>query len=782
MNPYKCKGLGKMLVTVALIFVWGVCVLPGLAGEGDSPLEAYHLPYGTEVGGVIGADYLSDNYKVIVPATGRLIVRLYDIHLNASNEQLHLWLFRRTENSVGTGYFPYDTYVAASQNGYTTPDVIDIPDLARGIYFLKVSPHAHLAWDGGDYKIKAEFSVFPPVVKDDIGDQKRYALPVLNQLPTIGRLDTNHDVDYFECHIPDNTDLTLSLTGISSNVNVDMEVTTAWDVVVGTTAQTGTGDKQFYLPDLLAGQYFIKVFGQGITQYTFTATSEFTEATDIRDDVGDDLAHAMPLLAGNPSVFCLQNFGADTDVFSIYQPEDGPLSVDVYNQFMWASNEDLYVDILDEYGQIIAQSNNGRLIPEHIEVFLVRGQYFVSVHSQAHLAWDGGIYTINVETAGDDVGDAFNKAMQIHAIPYGFETYGYPYIGMIDRPGDVDFFQVVLKDTGFIYLEVDRMLYGNVDVQLFDAYYNLLQTSANSELQPEVVYVDDLPAGIYFIKVSAAQGEVGQYRLIPTISTPTSPIGDDIGDSIERAFPLVPYRYVNAYFWNDSTDDYYSFQLDRSNDQVCVRVDQQHLWAGNEDIRLFVYNSAGDQIGLSDTPHLKDEIVCLPQLEAGTYFVRVDPEGHLAMDPVQYRIVVETDAAPLPSAMLQLPADIQGTPGVILDVPVFMTNDSPVELTHLSLGVQFDPNVLEPQGVTNAGLTLSQWNAQVRYTRSENTLSVSMDNFAAITSGTLLHLVFRIQAHAPVGSISDLTLSIPALNGALVPGTDGAVTVVDGSN
>jgi hypothetical protein len=109
--------------------------------------------------------------------------------------------------------------------------------------------------------------------------------------------------------------------------------------------------------------------------------------------------------------------------------------------------------------------------------------------------------------------------MQIHAIPYGAETYGYPYIGTINSPDDVDFFQVVLKDGGFIYVEIDRILHSNVDVQLFDAYHNLMQTSADVGTEPEAIYRDDLDAGLYFIKVYSLDDGIGQYRLTPTIGT-----------------------------------------------------------------------------------------------------------------------------------------------------------------------------------------------------------------------------------------------------------------------
>jgi len=773
------KALMRVVATSVMLLICGYFVHPSFAGVGDSPLEAYFLPHDTEAEGAIGAEYASDYYKVTVPAMGRLSVSLYDINLNHSNEELHIFLIRTTQNSVGTGYTTYVHTIAQSTNGYTTPDIIDIPDLARGIYFVEVKPYRSMEWGGGDYKIKTEFTVFPPVVSDDIGDEKEYALPTTNQLPTICTLSGNNDVDYFECHVPYNTNLTLSLTDIDAGANVNLEIYTAWDAMVGSATKSGAANELLYIEDLVPGQYFIRVFGEGTTQYTFTATYEFAEATDILDDVGNDLAHAMPLLPGNPSVFCLQPYNTDSDVFSIYQPVDGAVTVDVYNMFFWAGNEDLYVRVLDEYGNIVTQSDNGRLVPEHIEVFLSRGQYFIAVYAERSMDFNGAIYTINVETFGYDVGDTFNQAMQIHAIPYGSETYGFPYIGMIDSPGDVDFFQVVLKDDdGFIYLEVDRMLHSNVDVQLFDAYHSLLKTSAKLDTNPESIYEDNLDAGVYFIRIYAPDNGIGQYRLTPTVGTLTSPISDDIGDDTSEAFPLVPYRRVNGYLWDDNTTDCFKFTLESLNELVRIHVNNQHLWATNEDIALRIYNEAGVEIGASDNDRLEDELVELNDLDAGVYYATIIPQRSGTMDPGQYCIIVETDAAPLPSAELLIPDDILGIPGEIIYVPVVLNNTQPPdELSSMSIGVQFDPSILEPLGVSNSGLTLDQWNAQVRYARSPNTISVSMNNFSTIETGELLNLIFKVRSTTSIGDTSALTVSVSTLNGGIVPWADGMVAV-----
>jgi hypothetical protein len=149
------------------------------------------------------------------------------------------------------------------------------------------------------------------------------------------------------------------------------------------------------------------------------------------------------------------------------------------------------------------------------------------------------------------------------------------------------------------------------------------------------------------------------------------------------------------------------------------------------------------------------------------------------MDPVQYSIIVETDSAPLPSAELYVPTDVQGIAGEIIHAPVILDNmRPPIDISSMSIGVQFDPSVLEPLGVSNSGLTLDQPDAQVRYARSANTISVSMDNFSTVQGGSLLDLIFKIKPDTSVGNTSALTVLVSTLNGAIVPGNNGRVTVV----
>jgi len=229
--------------------------------------------------------------------------------------------------------------------------------------------------------------------------------------------------------------------------------------------------------------------------------------------------------------------------------------------------------------------------------------------------------------------------------------------------------------------------------------------------------------------------------------------------------------------WNDNTSDYFKFTLGAANKLVRIHVNNAHMWEAGEDLKLCILNASGTQIKCSDNAPLQDEIVELRQVDPGTYYAVVMQKSSWDMDPAQYCIVVETDAAPLPSAELHIPVDIQGSPGAIIYAPVVLDNTQPDQISSMSIGVQFDPAILEPMGVSNAGLTLGQGDAQVRYARSTNTISVSMDNFSTVQSGDLLKLIFQIKPGVAVGSASALTVIASTLNGAVVPATDGLATV-----
>jgi hypothetical protein len=66
--------------------------------------------------------------------------------------------------------------------------------------------------------------------------------------------------------------------------------------------------------------------------------------------------------------------------------------------------------------------------------------------------YQGAIHTTNVETFGLDVGNAFNQAMQIHAIPYGSQTYSYARSVNTISVSMNNFFTL---ESGIMYIRID---------------------------------------------------------------------------------------------------------------------------------------------------------------------------------------------------------------------------------------------------------------------------------------------------------------------------------------
>ena len=99
-----------IMLLVLMLITCSNFINSSFAGEGDAPLEAYFLPRDTELSSTIGSEFMSDYYKVIVPSTGRLIVRLYDIDLQDTNDELHIvkcmWFDKN--NNVQRSWFPED--------------------------------------------------------------------------------------------------------------------------------------------------------------------------------------------------------------------------------------------------------------------------------------------------------------------------------------------------------------------------------------------------------------------------------------------------------------------------------------------------------------------------------------------------------------------------------------------------------------------------------------------------------------------------------------------------
>ncbi len=166
---------------------------------------------------------------------------------------------------------------------------------------------------------------------------------------------------------------------------------------------------------------------------------------------------------------------------------------------------------------------------------------------------------------------------------------------------------------------------GDLELELYDASDRLLMRSATVN-DTEVVSLRDLPAGIYFLKVSGFGGATNSaYSLrlnTPVVDIPldrfeannTRATATDLG-AVEGT-----KNYSDLTIHTSSDTDFYRFET-RTAGKAGNFVGTQFSHAlGDLDLRLF--NSAGDLLGTSETTQ-NTESISLNGRSAGVYYVQV---------------------------------------------------------------------------------------------------------------------------------------------------------------
>jgi len=107
-------------------------------------------------------------------------------------------------------------------------------------------------------------------------------------------------------------------------------------------------------------------------------------------------------------------------------------------------------------------------------------------------------------------------------------------------------------------------------------------------------------------------------------------------NTTSEAFPIELDREIQAYFCPDDPDDFYSISITAATD---VTIDLTHV-PSQSDYDLYLYNSALDCKGYSNTGGLGDYESIPISLEADTYYIRVFPfhKGPDSLQPYSLRV------------------------------------------------------------------------------------------------------------------------------------------------
>jgi hypothetical protein len=181
----------------------------------------------------------------------------------------------------------------------------------------------------------------------------------------------------------------------------------------------------------------------------------------------------------------------------------------------------------------------------------------------------------------------------------------------VDRTDTNDFFRFDLDESAELGLRLDQ-LQADIDLYLYNSAGQLIGSSDLGAKSAEQILLN-LAAGTYYARVMPYNGAQSNYRLKVDV--------DVAGETMAAARNLGALSgTATSTDWIGSGDanDYFRFSVNQQS-QATLRLDQLAA-----DLDLYLYNSAGQQIGRSDLGGTSADQIQLT-LANGTYYARVMP-------------------------------------------------------------------------------------------------------------------------------------------------------------
>ncbi len=326
----------------------------------------------------------------------------------------------------------------------------------------------------------------------------------------------------------------------------------------------------------------------------------------------DTLATALPLDASLGFALADGRVGPDDEqdyyVFSL----DGWTDIEVRAEGLSA---DADLSLLDENGNILAESVYAGTDPEEIFYLADAGTYYIRVYMfEGETGYDLSLATYPADPPpADTAGETFDNALYIGvAGPQEISQDGW--VGAGDS---LDYLEFEVTERSLIMVTMDG-LQADADISLEDDFGSILASSAEGGTFAEYVEVV-LDAGVYYLSVTPFSGSTPY--VVTVASDPMGPAPDDsAGNSPEAARDLgLLLGEVDATDWVglSDPDDYYRFDVETST-QLVLLLDNLTADADVEILTDGGYQFLADSIVAGTGPERIDTT-----LSPGTYYIRV---------------------------------------------------------------------------------------------------------------------------------------------------------------
>lgn len=436
-----------------------------------------------------------------------------------------------------------------------------------------------------------------------------------------GAVSGTDDLDFYRFQINPTSDLNLTLTGLSADADLylirDANGNGAIDAgeVLQSSRAAGSTSELIQLANLSPGTYFAAVQQYlGSTNYTLTLTS---------DAAGNTLADSRNLgvLNGSRSV---ADFVGSIDANDFYRFRLNNTSD--FNLSLTGLTADADVYLVQDFnfngtvdaGEVLAYSEFYGSTPEAISIQgLAAGDYNIWVRR-----FDGNTnYSLGLSATPADPGNTLGTAAEL-----GVLNGRQVVTDSVSSSDPYDYYRFHLNTNSELRLDLTG-LSSDADLYLIrDANSNgvidageVLGRSILSGSQSELIQLNNLSAGTYFIQVSRFSGNTS-YAL-----TLTADAAGETLSSARNIGVLNSSRSYSDFVGSIDTSDFYRFQINSSSD---LTLNLRGLAA---DADLFLIRDFNNN-GLIDNGEVlrnsrlsgnTPESITLSGLAAGNYFVLV---------------------------------------------------------------------------------------------------------------------------------------------------------------
>ena len=435
------------------------------------------------------------------------------------------------------------------------------------------------------------------------------------------------DEDYFRINLPIGG-TRVNFIGIQfshSEGDLDLQLLdTDGNIVL--TSDTVTNEEEISLEGLLAGDYFVRVYGFDSATAAYAITFDSTNFGDLtvdRLESNNNIEQAGQLDKDQTIENLSIHEALDEDYFMINLPVVG--TNDNFVEIMFSHQQgDLDLELLDAVGNLVDYSESVTDDERTSLEGLTSGDYFVRV-----FGFNGATanYTIRFDSteAGDVTADPLEPNNDVGQASQLSKDQAIHELSIHDGI-DVDIFKITIPagtiGTSSDFVEA-RFSHGegDLDMELLDDAGNLVDFS-ETETDDERISLEGLPGGDYFVRVYGFDSATASYSIAFAVTS-----GDDLtadplesNNSLGEATEVTEHAFTNLSIHDDVDEDFFKINVPISG--TSANFVEILFSNGQGDLDLELLNDSGDLVAFSETV-TDDEWLSLDGLPAGDYFVHV---------------------------------------------------------------------------------------------------------------------------------------------------------------